>query len=140
MEAHRLGDLHYAAGWYTDRKKIEKSLQAIFDSDKENEGIIFGPVRFEVLPRDHDKVPDPEPELPDNAKFIIGSAKIISFVQDGQNSIVNDIDQKDLTKLRELTQKVWRKTNPKERPLKTKELDMVIDRHGVEVIERMLRA
>ena len=134
----RLGDIHYVACWYLDRKKIEKSIRELFDEDTAA-GILFGPIHFEVLPRDHDKVPDPDPELPDNAKFIIGSAKIIALAGDDRDSIINDIDKKDLAKLRALTQKIWRETNPAERLLKTKELDKIINQKGVEVIERMLQ-
>ncbi len=133
-QIHSLGDLHYSAEWSVDRKKSEAGIAESFETDKETNGLIFGPIKYEVLPRDHDKVPEPYLGVPDNAKFLVGAAKIVAFVQEGGDSITNDIDKKDLIKLRELTQKIWRKTNPKERILKTKELDKVINEWGEKVV------
>lgn len=137
---HRIGDEHYTARWILgpeERKAEEGFIRETFARDSE-QGLVFSEIKFEVLDKDHDKVPD-MPNLPVGAKVLVGHAKIIAFRQDGQNKITNDMDQKDLNKLRDITQRIWRKDQPKERPLKDSELDMVIDRHGVDVIEQMLR-
>lgn len=135
---HRIGDWHELADWFTtpiERQAVEIKIRETFQQDTDQQGIYYSPIEFHELSQEDSRVPDG----PIGAKLLRGSAKIVSFRDAEGETIINDIDKKDLRKLREITQKIWRKTNPGERRLKIKELDKVINERGTEVIERTLR-
>ena len=140
----KLGDEFVIADWVKTPGEIPMVADAIIDAfvnDAKMAGVIWTDIVFEVLPLSDPQVPKPPKDLPLDSALLTGSAKVARILPRhiaNQKSILDDMTEADKLKLRQATQRAWRRTNPKERDLTRKELDGVIDKQSIELIEKTL--
>lgn len=122
--------------WYktTDQREQAKDyIRAAFQFDQDSVGVVYGEIEFTDADLSKRNAPPP-PEQ--NAKLLVGEAKVVAYKPTRGERFLIDLDTKDLELLRRVTQQAWTKGGYK--PLPTDELDKVISLTGPDVLEKML--
>ena len=145
----RPGDEIEQAIWYDANTCIDpvgkygESVKEVIESMCAKSNVVHTGISYKVLkpgddrvptvPRWLEKIPGAVPRL----LIATTQAKVRIITQSG---ISNDLDKKDLEKLRAITRRKYKEFNPLEKELTDQECDRFIDTLGMEVVLDQLRS
>lgn len=139
----KIGDQFEFASWFSERERAMalKVCSAAMHRAQETNGVIFGPWRWSEKAPGEERVPNPPKDAPVGVKILVVEADVVAFRPNlNAYRFSRDIDQKDLAALRNVTQRQYRKANPRLPALTVDELDNIIDQIGPKVGLDMLRS
>lgn len=103
----------------------------------------IGPVRYEIKRPGDDRVPPvPKNISGPDVRLLVAEADVMDIKPKliRASSFVQDLDKRDLKRLRDITRQAHRKHNPRALPLTDAEVDEIIEAIGPESAAKSLKA
>lgn len=129
------GDLAECSIWIdgteSDKMLVQWKTDVVYILNQETGNKLrFGPVSFEIKRPGEDRVPQVPPHLsgPD-VRLLIATAEVLGFETTKRTSFLNEIEERDLVKLRKATRRQHGK-------LSDEQCDQLIERLGPSVAAR----
>ena len=138
--------------WYDANKHLDP-INSCSESIKDALGVVcakaevvHGNIDYEILKPGDDRVP-PVPRWLENINgsvprlllATVATTKIVSNVHQEPMGIIEDLDKKDIARLRIITQRGHQTAYPNTVPLTDHECDQIIDKLGLQVVMDQLR-
>ncbi len=149
----KLGSEMEFAIWYDANEYLDpinscrESMEDAIDAICVKNNIGHGKISYEILKPGDDRVPS-VPSWLENTngalpKLFVATTKtkiMSSAHQEPDKGIIEDLDKKDIVRLRIITQREYHKVYPNDTPLTNHECDQIIDKLGMQIVMDQLRS
>ena len=140
------GDVLETAIWLDGRKtdelkhKFEKDLRESLAGMADEERVIIGPLMMTEKRPGEDRVPGvPDYIQGPDVRLLVGEATVFACLPATESRFVDDLDEKDLERLRSILRRVHRSYNPGKPDLSDEKCDEYINVNGPDAALAALR-
>jgi hypothetical protein len=140
-----IGHAFEAALWFnadrtSERPDARRGVTAAIKRMADANGAVFGPIAWEILAPGDERVPEPPPHFSGRPRLMVGYAEIVALaVRPMQSRFTDDLEPRDLQRLRAATQEAYIRRNPKAPALDDDQLDAIVNEVGPGAAVRQLR-
>ena len=134
----RLNEEREVAAWFIrarGKRVARETLRRQFFKDMLEHGVVYGPIRFEVLMPDHQRAPAMPKDAPRTLRLMLATAEVIGF-EPRQHGFLTELEDRDLLSLRRATREAHARAWPGSRMPSDAECDEMIAELGPDVARK----